>query len=156
MSHAPRHTQTQDNPANKVSWANEICEDDSEERAITLATMHEVAYIVQIWLPLIVWQQVDAPQYHKGYITATVMSSVMIVVCLVVRALNKREVKMKRMEDPQAEAEAKDGQGSESEGKGKTNEEVPHLNKNDNMEAEAEAEAPTAIQMEVVRPSKMC
>lgn len=118
--------------------------------------MHEVAYIVQIWLPLIVWQQVDAPQYHKGYITATVMSSVMIVVCLVVRALNKREVKMKRMEDPQAEAEAKDGQGSESEGKGKTNEEVPHLNKNDNMEAEAEAEAPTAIQMEVVRPSKMC
>lgn len=162
------------------SWANEICEDDSEERAITLASMHEVAYIVQIWLPLIVWQQVDAPRYHKGFITATAMSGVMIVVCFVVRALNKRDVARKRMQEAvetEAEAEAQ-GEGSKSE----SNEELPpdhkkekekqkegqssevnltktstqdrHINR---AETDMEAEAAAAIEMEeVVRPAKMC
>ncbi|KKA20500.1 Pantothenate transporter [Rasamsonia emersonii CBS 393.64] len=163
-----------------MAWANEICEDDSEERAITLASMHEVAYIVQIWLPLIVWQQVDAPRYHKGFITATAMSGVMIVVCFVVRALNKRDVARKRMQEAvetEAEAEAQ-GEGSKSE----SNEELPpdhkkekekqkegqssevnltktstqdrHINR---AETDMEAEAAAAIEMEeVVRPAKMC
>ncbi|CRG83191.1 Pantothenate transporter liz1 [Talaromyces islandicus] len=74
-----------------MAWANEVCERDSEERAITLAAMNELAYLLQIWLPLIVWQQVDAPRYFKGYITVSCMSVVLIVMTLVVRRLHNRE-----------------------------------------------------------------
>jgi hypothetical protein len=74
-----------------TSWANEVCERDSEERAITIAAMNEIAYLLQIWLPLIVWQQVHAPRYFKGYITVSCMSVLLIVMSLVVRQLHNRE-----------------------------------------------------------------
>jgi MFS transporter, ACS family, pantothenate transporter len=49
------------------TWANEICTDESEERAVVLATMNTaVAVMMTAWLPLLVWQQVEAPQYCKG------------------------------------------------------------------------------------------
>lgn len=48
------------------AWAHELCSEDNEERAIVVATMNEMAYVLQAWLPLIVWQQVDAPEYRKG------------------------------------------------------------------------------------------
>ncbi|EED14914.1 pantothenate transporter, putative [Talaromyces stipitatus ATCC 10500] len=74
-----------------MAWANEVCGNDSEERAITLAAMNEVAYIIQIWLPLLVWQQVDAPRYCKGYITVSVMSAIFIMMCFLVRNLQNKE-----------------------------------------------------------------
>jgi len=47
------------------AWAHEICADDNEERAIVTATMNEMAYVCQAWLPLIVWQTTSAPEYQK-------------------------------------------------------------------------------------------
>lgn len=41
--------------------------------------MNEMAYVFQAWLPLVVWQQVDAPQYRKGFITVTIMSVILII-----------------------------------------------------------------------------
>ncbi|KAL1967292.1 hypothetical protein VTN77DRAFT_3338 [Rasamsonia byssochlamydoides] len=118
-----------------MAWANEICEDDSEERAITLAAMHEVAYIVQIWLPLIVWQQVDAPRYHKGYITASVMSVTMIVMCLVVRVLHNRELARKRIQQVVV-GEQGEGQGQE-EAQGSEGREL-HQTQTQNQEKQKE------------------
>lgn len=54
--------------------------------------MNELAYVVQAWLPLLVWQQVDAPQYHKGFITVTCLSVSIIITALGTRYLHKREV----------------------------------------------------------------
>ena len=73
------------------AWAHEICAADREERAIVVGTMNEMAYVLQAWLPLIVWQQVDAPMYRKGFITATVLSALMIGTAFVTRALHKRQ-----------------------------------------------------------------
>lgn len=70
-----------------MAWAHEICSDDNEERAIVIGTMNESAYFFQAWLPLIVWQQVDAPQYHKGFITSACLDAAMIVVAIVIRYL---------------------------------------------------------------------
>ena len=72
-------------------WAHEIAADDNEERAIVVATMNEMAYVLQAWLPLLVWQQVDAPQYRKGFITITVISAAMIVTGFITKALHKRQ-----------------------------------------------------------------
>jgi hypothetical protein len=74
-----------------MAWAHEICTLDNEERAIVVGSMNEMAYVLQAWLPLIVWQQIDAPRYRKGYITVSFLSAALIVTALVIRGLQKRE-----------------------------------------------------------------
>ncbi|KAF2156308.1 MFS general substrate transporter [Myriangium duriaei CBS 260.36] len=74
-----------------MAWAHEICAQDQEERAIVVATMNEMAYVLQAWLPLIVWRQVEAPKYQKGFITVSFLSALMIATALVTRALHGRE-----------------------------------------------------------------
>lgn len=74
-----------------LSWAHEICTDDNEERAIVVASMNEMAYVVQVWLPLLVWQQIDAPQYRKGYITITILSAGLIATGFITKALHKSQ-----------------------------------------------------------------
>lgn len=75
------------------AWAHEICAADREERALVAATMNEAAYVLQAWLPLIVWQQVDAPRYQKGYITIVFLSALMMGMALVIRALHHRQIR---------------------------------------------------------------
>ena len=79
-----------------MAWAHEICGEDNEERAIVIASMNEMAYVLQAWLPLIVWQQVDAPRYHKGFVTVSFLSAGMIITALVTRQLWHRELAKKK------------------------------------------------------------
>ena len=74
------------------AWAHEICTHDNEERAIVVAAMNEMAYVLQAWLPLLVWKQVEAPQYRKGFITVTFLSAALIATALTIRLLHAREV----------------------------------------------------------------
>ncbi|KAK3356643.1 major facilitator superfamily domain-containing protein [Lasiosphaeria hispida] len=74
------------------TWANEICSGDTEERAIVLATMNTMVMVVASWLPLIVWQQVEAPQYRKGFITATSMGAVCLIIIPLIKILQDREI----------------------------------------------------------------
>jgi ACS family pantothenate transporter-like MFS transporter len=80
------------------AWAHEICTHDNEERAIVVATMNEMAYVLQAWLPLIVWQQVDAPEYRKGFITVTCLSAALIFTAFSIRILHAREVAKRRLD----------------------------------------------------------
>ncbi|EXJ83621.1 hypothetical protein A1O1_07244 [Capronia coronata CBS 617.96] len=73
-----------------MAWAHEICSDDNEERAVVTGTMNEMAYVFQAWLPLVVWQQIDAPRYYKGFVTSACLNAGMIISALVVRVLWKR------------------------------------------------------------------
>lgn len=73
------------------SWAHEICSEDNEERSLVIGSMNEMAYVLQAWLPLIVWQQVDAPEYRKGFITVSCLSVLLILGTLVVRRLDLKE-----------------------------------------------------------------
>ncbi|KAJ5873768.1 uncharacterized protein N7529_002198 [Penicillium soppii] len=74
-----------------MAWAHEICSDDNEERSLVIGSMNEMAYVFQAWLPLIVWQQVDAPKYQKGYITVTILSILLIVFTFIIRFLHQKE-----------------------------------------------------------------
>ena len=78
-------------------WAHEICSEDNEERSLVIGSMNEMAYVVQAWLPLIVWQQVDAPKYHKGFITVSCLSVVLIITAFVLRSLDHREKESKKL-----------------------------------------------------------
>ncbi|KAL2793207.1 major facilitator superfamily domain-containing protein [Aspergillus keveii] len=57
-----------------LAWAQEICSDDNEERALVVATMNTMSHVFQAWLPQIVWQQVDAPEYRSGFISCAAMA----------------------------------------------------------------------------------
>lgn len=85
----------QDPPSDKLtifsSWAHEMCSKDNEERSLVIGSMNEMAYIIQAWLPLIVWQQVEAPEYRKGFIATSCLSVVLIITTLVVRNLDIKE-----------------------------------------------------------------
>ena len=58
---------------------------------MVIGSMNEMAYVLQAWLPLIVWQQVDAPEYQKGYITVSCLSALLIITTFVVRAYDNRD-----------------------------------------------------------------
>ncbi|KAI1075632.1 MFS general substrate transporter [Whalleya microplaca] len=77
------------------AWAHEICSDDNEERALVVGSMNEMAYVIQAWLPLIIWQQVEAPEYRKGFITMVFIAAGLIVTSLVIRFLHHRELARK-------------------------------------------------------------
>jgi ACS family pantothenate transporter-like MFS transporter len=70
-----------------MAWAHEICSGDNEERAIVVGTMNEAAYFFQAWLPLIFWQQVEAPKYHKGFVLSAFLEASMILLAVAVRYL---------------------------------------------------------------------
>ncbi len=53
--------------------------------------MNMAALIVQAWLPLLIWQQVDEPQYRKGFVTVACLSVLISVQTLIVRHLHKRQ-----------------------------------------------------------------
>ncbi len=56
-----------------------------------LATMNTMVGVMAAWLPLIVWQQVEAPEYHKGFITATSMGGVSLILIVVIKLLQDRD-----------------------------------------------------------------
>ncbi|KAL4864709.1 hypothetical protein BDV12DRAFT_188731 [Aspergillus spectabilis] len=70
-----------------LTWAQEICSDDNEERALVVAAMNTMAHVFQAWLPQIVWQQVDAPEYRSGYISSAGMAVGLICMVWVVEIL---------------------------------------------------------------------
>ncbi|KAJ5227578.1 uncharacterized protein N7469_007584, partial [Penicillium citrinum] len=74
-----------------MAWAHEICSEDNEERSLVIGSMNEMAYVFQAWLPLLVWQQVDGPEYQKGFITVSCLSLALIASCFVVRHLDLKE-----------------------------------------------------------------
>jgi ACS family pantothenate transporter-like MFS transporter len=79
--------------------------------------MNEIAYVLQAWLPLIVWQQVDAPEYRKGFITVSCLSFMLIVTALTIRVLHTREL-MQTRHDDDSDTSSAQLRTEESTGKG--------------------------------------
>lgn len=50
-----------------MSWANEICGSDAEERALVLGIMNASGYAFHAWLPLLTYPVKDAPRFKKGF-----------------------------------------------------------------------------------------
>jgi MFS transporter, ACS family, pantothenate transporter len=88
------------------AWAHEICSEDNEERALVIGSMNGMAYVFQAWVPLVIWQQVEAPSYPKGYPTMVAMSLALILNAFTLRWLHKRQDKKKGHITPQSDEDA--------------------------------------------------
>ncbi|KAK1148499.1 hypothetical protein N8T08_009504 [Aspergillus melleus] len=47
------------------TWANEVCADDNEERALVVSSMNGFQYAVAAWLPIVIFPQTEAPSFRK-------------------------------------------------------------------------------------------
>lgn len=61
------------------SWANIICSNNSQHRALTLSTMNTLGNTFAVWVPLFVWKTVDAPEYKKGYAYNIALDAMMLI-----------------------------------------------------------------------------
>lgn len=53
--------------------------------------MNEMAYVFHARLPLLVWQQVDAPEYRRGFTTVACIFLAMIITTFAIRRLDHLE-----------------------------------------------------------------
>ncbi|KKY21995.1 putative pantothenate transporter liz1 [Phaeomoniella chlamydospora] len=54
-----------------MSWANEICGGDAEERAIVIGVMNSLGYAFNAWVPLLTYPQVEGPKFRRGFAFST-------------------------------------------------------------------------------------
>jgi ACS family pantothenate transporter-like MFS transporter len=66
-----------------MSWAHEICTADMEERALVTGSMNQLAYLFQIWVPLLAWRQVEQPKYTKGFALATILNVGLVIMTFI-------------------------------------------------------------------------
>lgn len=76
-----------------MSWANEICGRDAEERAVVIGVMNSLGYAFNAWVPLLTYPQVDAPQFRKGFIYTTVAFAAQAGITATVAYMYKRDQK---------------------------------------------------------------
>lgn len=84
------------------SWANIICSENSQERALTIATMNTLGNTFGVWVPLFVWRTVDAPRYLKGYAYMVALCCLMLITLVPLTYLWRREqvLTVKQVERP--------------------------------------------------------
>ena len=56
-----------------MSWVNEICGADAEERAIVFGVMNASGYAFNAWLPLLTYLAKQAPRFKKVFIYSTIV-----------------------------------------------------------------------------------
>ncbi|KAG6837968.1 hypothetical protein H0H93_008362 [Arthromyces matolae] len=77
-------------------WANQICSDDDQERAVVLASMNMWNNVVNAWWPLLFYKATDAPRFTKGMIAMICVSVATLAVTWFVWYMERREHKVKR------------------------------------------------------------
>ncbi|KAJ4337093.1 hypothetical protein N0V87_004946 [Didymella glomerata] len=78
-----------------MSWANEICGADAEERTIVIGVMNSMGYAFNAFVPLLTYPQTDAPRFRKGFIYSTCAFAAQGLVTATVAYMYKRDGKKK-------------------------------------------------------------
>ncbi|KAK5135536.1 hypothetical protein LTR08_005171 [Meristemomyces frigidus] len=74
-----------------MSWANEICGADAEERTIVLGLMNALGYAFNAWLPYLTYPQVDSPKFTKGFTYSSVAFVAQFAITGLVWWMQRRE-----------------------------------------------------------------
>ncbi|KAI1862829.1 uncharacterized protein JN550_009976 [Neoarthrinium moseri] len=90
------------------TWANEICADDNEERALVVSSMNGMQYAVDAWMPIVIFPQTMAPTFRRGFPATFGFVLAAILAVLLIRFLVYREEKQ--------ESKARSGEDIESAG----------------------------------------
>ncbi|KAJ3776541.1 major facilitator superfamily domain-containing protein [Lentinula raphanica] len=82
--------------ATTFAWANQICADDDQERAIVLVCLHNFMWnnVVNAWWSIVFYPATDAPKFTKGMIAMIVICVATLAVTALVWYLERREHKL--------------------------------------------------------------
>uniref|UniRef100_A0A8H8CL24 MFS general substrate transporter n=1 Tax=Psilocybe cubensis TaxID=181762 RepID=A0A8H8CL24_PSICU len=83
--------------ATTFAWANQICADDDQERAVVLASMNMWNNAVNAWWSIVFYPATDAPKFRKGMIAMICVALATLGITWLVYALERRE--WRRMRD---------------------------------------------------------
>lgn len=76
-----------------MSWANEICGADAEERAVVIGVMNSMGYAFNAFVPLLTYPQTDAPRFRKGFIYSTCAFAAQGLITAAVAFMYKRDLR---------------------------------------------------------------
>ncbi|CAO1633683.1 unnamed protein product [Parajaminaea phylloscopi] len=77
--------------ASNFGWANVVCAEDEQERAIVLASMNLWSNVVQSWWSIVFYPATDAPKFRRGWLAMICVAVVTVVIALTVRHLDVKE-----------------------------------------------------------------
>lgn len=77
------------------AWANIVCHDDLQERAIVLASMNMFSGAVNAWWSIIFYSATTVPYFTKGCYALIATSIASAIVSVLIRMLQVREIKFK-------------------------------------------------------------
>ncbi|KZT12858.1 MFS general substrate transporter [Laetiporus sulphureus 93-53] len=101
--------------ATTFAWANQICYDDDQERAIVLASMNMWNNAINAWWPLIFYPATDAPRFHKGMWAMIGTGLATLLVTFFVWYMERREKRMRAEQRDGEQARQEEGAGEKSE-----------------------------------------
>ncbi|KZM24959.1 uncharacterized protein EKO05_0010497 [Ascochyta rabiei] len=76
-----------------MSWANEICGADAEERTLVIGIMNSMGYAFNAFIPLLTYPQTDAPKFRKGFIYSTCAFAAQGLITAVVAYMQKKDAR---------------------------------------------------------------
>lgn len=79
--------------ASNFAWANVVCAADEQERAVVIASMNLWSNVVQAWWSIVFYAADLAPTWTRGWIAMICVCVLTTVIALVVRYLDRREVR---------------------------------------------------------------
>ncbi|KAJ5747718.1 uncharacterized protein N7511_009414 [Penicillium nucicola] len=87
------------------TWANEVCADNNEERAVVVSSMNGFQYAVAAWLPIVIFPQTMAPSFRYGFpatfgLVIAAIFGVIIIQFFVLRDSRKTKGRVILTEEP--------------------------------------------------------
>ncbi|KAI9000475.1 MFS general substrate transporter [Trametes punicea] len=79
-----------------LAWANELNGHDNEKRSFIVASCNMFAYVMQAWLPIVIFPQVEQPRVFKGNIATAGINLAMICFALATYFLSRRDERKAR------------------------------------------------------------
>ncbi|KAJ7352251.1 pantothenate transporter liz1 [Mycena albidolilacea] len=78
------------------TWANEVCKGDNEERALVVSSMNGFQFAATAWLPIVIFPQVEAPTFRKGFRGTFGLVIAALIVIVIIKLFADRDERRER------------------------------------------------------------
>ncbi|THH29480.1 hypothetical protein EUX98_g4709 [Antrodiella citrinella] len=76
-----------------LAWTNELTGHDNEKRSFVIACCNTFAYVVQAWLPIVIFPQIKQPKVFKGNVTNAAIDFALVCAAFLALFLQTRDRK---------------------------------------------------------------
>lgn len=87
------------------SWINRLLFENDMKRNFVVVITNNLAYVTGAWVPLLVWNTNDAPQYHIGFSYTATLSSFGLIMTIIATYLTLRDQKQGNVKDGNEQVE---------------------------------------------------